>query len=369
MFFICTDCKKRIQPTDEPAGPCSCGQPLAVHYAWEGVKRKRDINLSDKSLWRYNSVLPEVPETERVSLGEGFSPLLPIRNKWAIALYIKDETKNPTGSFKDRGMALAVSMAKEQGVTAICLPSAGNAGIAAAAYCKEAGIECHVFLAETIPDIFVKITERYGAKLYLKGKSIADAGKYMAKVKQVDWFDISTLKEPFRIEGKKTMGCEIAEQLRWEFPDVVIYPTGGGTGLIGMWKAFNEMKSLGWVNGSLPRMAAVQSNACAPVVKAFEAEKCDTEFWDSDSTQALGLNVPGPAGGAWMLRVLAESQGTALSVPEADIKEATTELNSKANLNASFEAGVVWLGLKQLMSDSWIRPGETVVIPITGVDR
>lgn len=333
------------------------------------MDRESSIDFSDDSLWRYASLLPEISSQSKVSLGEGFTPLMSIENEWDIGLYIKDETVNPTGSFKDRGMALAVSMAKKQGVRAICLPSAGNAGVAAAAYCEEAGIECHVFLPETIPENFLNETKRHGASVYLQGDSIAEAGTNMMSKKREDWFDISTLKEPYRVEGKKTMGYEMTEQLGWEFPDAVIYPAGGGTGLIGMWKAFNEMKRLGWVSGKLPRMAAVQSSGCAPVVKAFDAQKRDTEFWDSDSTEALGLNVPGPIGGHWMLRVLEESQGTAISVSEDEIKEATAQLNKKANLNASYEAGVVWLGLKQLVSDSWINPGDAVVIPITGVER
>ncbi|MEA1881547.1 MAG: threonine synthase [Candidatus Marinimicrobia bacterium] len=369
MVFICTDCGKEFQPSDKPTGICSCGQPLAVQYLWEGLERRMDFNSSDESLWRYSSVLPGVPETEKISLGEGFTPLLPIQNELGIDLYIKDETKNPTGSFKDRGMALAVSMAKKQGVESICLPSAGNAGIAAAAYCQKAGIECHVFLPETIPPEFVVLTKSYDAKIYLKGESIAETGKYMAKVRQKHWFDISTLKEPFRVEGKKTMGYEIAEQLGWTFPDVVIYPTGGGTGLIGMWKAFNEIVGLGWANGSLPRMVAAQSSTCAPVVKAFQNGKNDIEFWNQSSTEALGLNVPGPIGGRWMLRILKESGGTAISVDEANVKSATLTIHKKTTINASLEVGVTWLGLKKLIDSNWINPGQTVVLPITGVER
>jgi threonine synthase len=333
------------------------------------MNQQNVIEETDFSLWRYGAVLPEIKEKNTMTLGEGFTSLVSIENEWNVSLYIKDETKNPTGSFKDRGMALAISMAKEQGVKAICLPSAGNAGIAAAAYCEKAGIECHVFLPESIPSSFVKETEKYHASVYLKGGTIAEAGKEMLINKQKHWFDISTLKEPFRVEGKKTMGYEIVEQLGWKYPGVVIYPTGGGTGLIGMWKAFNEMKWLGWVEGNLPRMASIQSSACAPVVTAFENEKMDTKFWDSDSTQALGLNVPGPIGGAWMLNILNESGGTAVSVDEADIEDATSEINARTGINASLEAGVVWLGLKKLLQSGWIQERSTVVVPITGVER
>lgn len=333
------------------------------------MNRMDVIEEADNSLWRYSAVLPEIPEKNKVTLGEGFTPLIPIENEWDVSLYIKDETQNPTGSFKDRGMALAVSMAKEQGVKAICLPSAGNAGIAAAAYCQEAGIECHVFLPETIPPEFVVLTKGYDAKIYLKGVSIAEAGQHMLKNKQPNWFDISTLKEPFRVEGKKTMGYEIAEQLDWILPDMVIYPTGGGTGLIGMWKAFNEIAGLGWAKGNLPRMVAVQSSACAPVAVAFEAGETDTEFWNTDNTQALGLNVPGPIGGGWMLNTLRESEGTAISVNEEDIEPATVKINTRTGINASLEAGVVWLGLKKLINSNWIQEDSTVVVPITGVER
>lgn len=369
MVFICTACGEEIRPSENPMGLCSCGNPLEVIFDWSLMNLSDVIEEADSSLWRYSAVLPEIPEKNKVALGEGFTPLIPIENEWNVSLYIKDETKNPTGSFKDRGMALAISMAKEQGVKAICLPSAGNAGIAAAAYCEKAGIECHVFLPETIPNSFLKETEKYHASVYLKGKTIADAGEEMLKKKQDQWFDISTLKEPFRVEGKKTLGYEIAEQLGWTFPDVVIYPTGGGTGLIGMWKAFNEMKQLGWAEGNLTRMASVQSSACAPVVAAFEAGETDTKFWDSDTTQALGLNVPGPIGGAWMLKTLSESEGTAISVDEKNIEDATSEINARTGINASFEAGVVWLGFKKLMDLNWIQEGSTVVVPITGVER
>ena len=369
MRFICTDCGNQASFADDVVGLCTCGFPLEVHYDWEDSKQHRNIDHDDQSLWRYSAVLPQVSKSNRITLGEGFTTLSQAENGWGIDLYIKDETGNPTGSFKDRGMALAVSMAKEQGVQAICLPSAGNAGIAAAAYCRKAGIQSHVFLPQTIPNSYLHQTERYAANVYLQGNSIADAGKHMLDNKQDGWFDISTLKEPYRVEGKKTMGYEIAEQLGWRFPDAVIYPTGGGTGLIGMWKAFNEMKQLGWVDGSPPRMVCVQSSGCAPVSSAFEAGESSTQFWDSDITQALGLNVPGPIGGAWMLRILDDSGGTAITVSESDVAAATADINAKHNLNASYEAGVLWLGLEKLAEQGWLKANQTVVAPITGVHR
>ena len=262
MYFVCSYSKKIYNNIKKPITFSDIGKPLEVRYNWEGVKKDIDVDESQKTLWRYRSVLPKVNNI--ISLGEGYTPL----QQLAPNLYVKNETVNPTGSFKDRGMSLAVTLAKAQGVEEICLPSAGNAGISAAAYCKKAGIKCHVFLPETIPSEYKKATEKNSKNVYLSGKTISDAGKAMIKKKVNDWFDISTLKEPFRVEGKKTLGYEIAEQLGWRFPDVVVYETGGGTGLIGMWKAFVEIKSMEWVKDPLPRMVAAQSTGCAPVVKA-----------------------------------------------------------------------------------------------------
>ena len=229
MYYVCSSCKSRFNSVDKPVWLCRCGKPLSVRYNWEKNQSHFKVNIDEESLWRYESVLPKYKT--RISLGEGFTPLVPISE----TVYVKNETLNPTGSFKDRGMSLAITMAKEQNVESICLPSAGNAGISAAAYCKEAKIDCHVFLPETIPDEYLKETKRFTNQVTLKGKTIADAAKEMLTKKEDSWFDISTLKEPFRVEGKKTLGYEIAEQLGWRFPKVVVYETGGGTGLIGMW--------------------------------------------------------------------------------------------------------------------------------------
>jgi len=266
-------------------------------------------------------------------------------------------------------MALAITMAKAQGVETICLPSAGNAGISAAAYCEAAGIECNVYLPETIPDPFKKETDKYNANLTLSGNTISDAAKHMLKNKEEDWFDISTLKEPCRVEGKKTLGYEIAEQLGWRFPDVVVYETGGGTGLIGMWKAFQEMKGMGWVKGKLPRMVAAQSDGCAPVVKAFQEREKDTVFWNDSHTIALGLNVPGPLGGKWILDVLSQSNGLAISIPEEDLVASTKEMNDITGINSSAEAGVVWSAYNTLLNIGWINSQESVVLFATGIER
>ena len=349
----------------KPLGLCPCGKPLSVHYDWEGIEGDIDVKTDDHSLWRYKRVLPNVEKEEIVSLGEGWSPLIPM----AHHIFIKDETVNPTGSFKDRGMAMAVTMAKAQGVESICLPSAGNAGVSAAAYCQKAGIDCHVFLPETIPDSFKKATDQYGANIILEGQTISHAAHKMLGSKEENWFDISTLKEPFRVEGKKTLGYEIAEQLGWKFPDVVVYETGGGTGLIGMWKAFQEMKGMGWVKGKLPRMVAAQSDGCAPVVKAFQGMEKDTEFWENSHTIALGLNVPGPLGGRWILDVLSQSNGIAIAVPEEELVASTKEMNDITGINSSAEAGVVWSAYNTLLKMDWINNQESVVLFATGIER
>ena len=363
MNFSCSVCDNIYDSPKIPVWLCDCGKPLVVHYNWENKAKSIDVIESELSLWRYKSVLPDIQTI--ISLGEGHTPLITISNN----VYVKDETLNPTGSFKDRGMALAVTMAKAQGVKTICLPSAGNAGISAAAYCEVAEIECNVFLPETIPEPFKIETDKYSANLTLSGNTISDAAKQMLNNKEDGWFDISTLKEPFRVEGKKTLGYEIAEQLGWKFPDVVVYETGGGTGLIGMWKAFQEMKGMGWVKGKLPRMVAAQSDGCAPVVKAFQGMEKDTEFWENSHTMALGLNVPGPLGGRWILDVLSQSNGIAIAVPEEELVASTKEMNDITGINSSAEAGVVWSAYNTLLKMDWINNQESVVLFATGIER
>lgn len=363
MYFTCTKCGITETNPKKPVWLCSCGGPRSVRYDWEDKRFNLQIIEDDLSLWRYKKVLPEVSDV--ITLGEGHTPLVAIGEN----LFVKDETVNPTGSFKDRGMSLAITMAKAQGVENICLPSAGNAGVSAAAYCEKAEIACHVFLPETIPEEFQKETSRYNANIVLKGQTIADAGKEMMDQKQKDWFDISTLKEPFRVEGKKTLGYEIAEQLNWSFPDVIIYETGGGTGLIGMWKAFEELKNMGKINDKLPRMVSAQSDGCAPVVKAFQSLEKNVQFWKNSQTIALGLNVPGPLGGAWILDILYRNNGVALSVPEKNLKDLTKTFNSITGINSSAEGGVVWGAYNALKDIDWIKPSEKVVLFATGKER
>ena len=365
MIYVCTTCKKRLDNPTKPLGLCPCGKPLSVHYDWEGIEGDIDVITEDHSLWRYKRVLPNVEKEDIVSLGEGWSPLIPM----AHHIFIKDETVNPTGSFKDRGMAMAVTMAKAQGVKSICLPSAGNAGVSAAAYCQKAGIDCHVFLPETIPDSFKKATDQYGANIILEGQTISHAAHKMVESKKDDWFDISTLKEPFRVEGKKTLGYEIAEQMNWSLPDVIIYPTGGGTGLIGMWKAFKEMVGMGWILEPLPRLVAAQSDGCAPVVKAFQAMEKSTEFWENSETVALGLNVPGPLGGRWILETLSACNGIAVSAKESELEMMTDEFRGETGINVSAEGGVVWATYKALKKTGWIGSNDKTILFATGIER
>ena len=365
IVYHCTYCKKIIKKPPIPVWLCECGKPLYARYKWEGNSQERLIDEKNDTLWRYVSVFPKECLNENISLGEGWTPLIPIGNN----VYIKNETVNPTGSFKDRGMATAVTMAKIQNVEKICLPSAGNAGVSASAYCQEAGIECFVFLPETIPQPFINETKRYNAELVLNGKTISEAAKTMIDHKKDDWFDISTLKEPFRVEGKKTLGYEIAEQFDWSLPDVIIYPTGGGTGLIGMWKAFKEMLGMGWVSGRLPRMVVVQSDGCSPVVDAFERMQNKTEFWPNSDTIALGLNVPGPLGGYLILDIISESNGIAIKVPETSLQIKTEDFRQKTGIDASPEAGVVWSSYKTLLDCEWISSKEKVVLFATGIER
>jgi threonine synthase len=241
--------------------------------------------------------------------------------------------------------------------------------VSASAYCQAAGIDCFVFLPETIPGSFKKETERYKSELVLSGQTISEAAQTMINQKDEDWFDISTLKEPFRVEGKKTLGYEIVEQLGWSLPDVIIYPTGGGTGLIGMWKAFKEMLGMGWISGPLPRMVVAQSDGCAPVVEAFQAQQDATSFWHKSNTIALGLNVPGPLGGYWILEILSESNGIAVAAKESSLEIKTENFRERTGIDASAEIGVVWSAYEELREKKWITTGEKVVLFATGIER
>jgi threonine synthase len=278
-------------------------------------------------------------------------------------VWIKDEAQNPTGSFKDRGLCLAVTMANELGVKKLAIPSAGNAGGALAAYAARAGIEAHVFMPRDTPIANQIEVQQYGAHLTLVDGLINDCGRLIAERKAAEgWFDVSTLKEPYRVEGKKTMGYEIAEQLDWELPDVIIYPTGGGTGLIGMWKAFDEMEELGWIGSKRPRMVSVQASGCAPIVRAFEQGKEKAEPWVNARTVASGLRVPVAVADFLMLRALRESNGTALSVDDAEMLAEIPRIGRAEGVFFCPEAAACVVALRRLRQQHWIKPDDTVVI-------
>ena len=304
-----------------------------------------------------------------VSLGEGFTPLFPLKRLGGnlSKLYVKDESFNPTGTFKARGLSAAVTMAQKLGVKKVAIPTAGNAGGALAAYGARAGMEVFVFMPRNSPAANVIEAQVTGAHVELVDGVISDAARIVNQRKdEFGWFDVSTLKEPYRIEGKKTMGYEIAEQFDWDLPEVIVYPTGGGTGLIGMWKSFDEMEELGWIGSKRPRMVAVQSEGCAPIVKAFEAGEIHSEAWPEPRTFASGLCVPKALGDFMILQALQESDGVAISVSETEIYNAVLEMGEAEGLFAAPEGAACWAAVKQLQERGWIEPWEKVVLFNTG---
>jgi threonine synthase len=314
-------------------------------------------------MWRYRSVLPTV---EPVTLGEGWTPMLPSRR--FPNLFLKEEGANPTSTFKARGLALAVTMARHYGLTKLAVPSAGNAAGALAAYAAAAGMEAHIFMPKDVP--FANYVESvvYGANVHLVDGLISDCGRIVAERKEQEgWFDVSTLKEPFRVEGKKTMGYELVEQLGWEYPDAVFYPTGGGVGLIGMWKSFLELEELGWVRpGKRPRMIAVQSSGCAPVVRAFEQGADVSQMWQNAVTFAAGLRVPKPYGDSLMLEILRESDGAALAVSDAQILASLKDWAQHEGIFLSPEGAAATAAYDHLLSTGFLRPADRVVLFNTG---
>jgi threonine synthase len=362
----------------------SCGKPLFAIVDLAAASRtlkRATLATREKSLWRYREVLPLPGNVEPVSLGEGGTPLLRVEKFGSdIDLWIKDESMNPTQSFKARGMSVAVSMAKHLGATALAVPSAGNAGGALAAYAARAGLEAHIFMPRDTPPANVIECRELGAHVTLIDGLITDCGAEIARRKAKEgWFDMSTLKEPYRVEGKKTLGYELAEQCDWqhrkssragdlqsELPDAILYPTGGGTGLIGMWKAFDEMEALGWIGTKRPRMFAVQAAGCAPIVRAFEAgEKNAAEFPDAH-TIASGLRVPKAIGDFLILKILRQSNGGAIAIDDEEMIHAAREVGSSEGLFVAPEAAACFVALKPLCSAGKIRAGERVVIFNTG---
>ncbi len=340
-----------------------CGLPLRVDYDLASIRfTLADVASRSPTLWRYREVLP-LEEGDETSLVEGLTPLLPVEDN----VWVKDESRNPTGSFKARGMAVAVSMAKQLGAKALSAPSAGNAAGALAAYGARAGLPVTVAMPEDTPKPFFEECRLYGATIHSVKGSIADAGKFLRKHGPRDAFDVSTLREPYRIEGKKTMAYELVEQFGGGVPDVVLYPTGGGTGLVGMWKAFDEMEALGWIpKGKRPRLVSVQAAGCAPVAKAFLEGRERTEPWPDPQTRAYGLRVPSPLGGFLCVRALRETHGTAVVVGEDDMERATAALAARSGIDVCPEGGAAWAALQQLRDNGFVTPKDTVVVFNTG---
>jgi threonine synthase len=352
----------------------ACGKPLLPRYDIDAARlgfQRKSLGDRPPTMWRYAEMLPVQQEENRLSLGEGFTPLLPLPRLGSTLglnnVYAKDEGLNPTGSFKARGLSMAVSRAKELGVKAVAIPSAGNAGSATAAYAARAGIPAYVYLPADVPKSFLAEIRALGAEITLVNGLITDCARLVKAGADEDrWFDLSTLKEPYRVEGKKTMGYELAEQFGWEVPDVLIYPTGGGTGIVGIWKAFDELEALGWIGSKRPRMVSVQSAGCAPIVRAYDQGVEFAEPWQNAATIADGLRVPAAVGDFLMLRAIRDSGGTAIAVSDDEIRAAQKELGRNEGLFVAPEAAATVSALRHMAADGSIQPNERVVLLITG---
>ena len=351
---------------------CSCGQPWLVRYPNRrpGIMQRAEVRRRH-GMWRFREFLPLRPFEDPVSLGEGDTPLIRLRRTATRLgvphLWLKDEGINPTGSFKARGLSAAITRATAAGQRRFTLPTAGNAGVAASAYAARAGAEVKVFAPDSTPRTILSPIEAFGGELVLLRGHIGDCGKASrAWAAESGAFDLSTLREPYRIEGKKTLGLELALQLAWKMPDVILYPTGGGTGLIGMWKAFLELKEHGWVEGDLPRFYSVQSTGCAPIVRAFEAGAEHAEVWNDPWTVASGLRVPGPLGDRLMLRALRETNGGAVAVEDAALTEAADTVSREEGVDVSPEGGAALAALEWLVGRGQVDRGETIVVFNTG---
>jgi threonine synthase len=371
--LACPKCQERYD-AGEPHNLCRCGSPLLAIYDLDRLAanlQPSDLVNRPANMWRYREFLPVSDAENIVSLGEGYTPMLDTARlghelglDW---LWVKDEGLNPTGTFKARGASAGISRAGELGATAVAMPTAGNAGGAWAAYAARAGIRLHVAMPRDAPAINKMECQLYGAHLVLVDGLISDAGKLIAQgVAEHGWFDASTLKEPYRIEGKKTMGLEIAEFFDWHMPDVVIYPAGGGVGIIGIWKALRELRDMGWVSGRLPRMVIVQASGCAPLVRAFEEERDASEFWEGAQTMAAGLRVPKALGDFLVLQAVCETEGTAVAVSDADIAEAMKLAARTDGLAMCPEGAATVAAVKQLRYSGWLQAEKSVVLINTG---
>lgn len=353
----------------------NCQSPLLVRYDLDAARSEVDrdtIMRRKRGMWRWHELLPVLDEKNQIFLGEGDTPLLSLprlqKELGLTNLYVKDESSNPTGSFKARGLGAAVSKAKELGVEKVIIPTAGNAGGAMAAYAARAGIKAHIFMPKDTPLANIQESRMAGAEVVLVDGLISDAaGMAGEKARAEGWFDVSTFKEPYRVEGKKVMGYELAEEFDWTLPEVIIYPTGGGTGLVGMWKAFEELEALGWLaNTKRPRMVSVQAEGCAPVVKAFEKHATFCDFWINAQTLASGLRVPKSFADHLILQDIYDSEGTAVAVSDEAITESQKQLAEMEGIFAAPEGAATLAALKVLIKQGWIHPDERIVLFNTG---
>ena len=351
-----------------------CTLPLFPRYDLEKTKsvlRKSDLKNRESPRWRYREMMPVKYEENIISLGEGWTPLVRANRLGELKefsnLYLKNESINPTGSFKDRGMSVAISKAREFHLKNIAIPTAGNAGGSAAAYAAKAGQEAFIFMPNDTPKAFQVECDQYGANVEMIDGLISDCGKIVGERKEKEgWFDISTLKEPYRVEGKKTMGYELAEQFNWDLPDVIIYPTGGGTGLIGMWKAFDEMETMGWISSKRPKMISVQAKGCSPIVDAFDQGLDRAQPFQNPKTSALGLRVPSAVGDFLILNSIRESEGVALSVTDDELMYGVKQIGSSEGIFSAPEGGATVAALPRLLDLGIIKPKDRIVLFITG---
>ncbi len=365
MHLECTRCGEQY-PADRPQTVCpKDGGVLYARYDLAKIKRafaREALTGKPSTMWRYAAVLPDA---NPVSLGEGFTPMLPSREYPNV--FIKDEGLNPTGSFKARGLSAAVTLARHFGLKKLAIPSAGNAAGALAAYAAAAGIEAHIFMPRDVPAANRIECDYYGAHVTLVVGLISDCARKVAELKEANgWFDVSTTKEPYRVEGKKTMGYEVAEQLGWKLPHGIIYPTGGGVGMLGMWKAFEEMEALGWIGSERPKMIAVQSSGCAPVVQAWEQKKSAVQMWTDASTVAAGLRVPKPYADYLILDILKKSEGAAIAVTDAEILDATRHWARVEGVFAAPEGAAALAAYRKLRANGFFRAEDKVVLFNTG---
>ena len=379
MYFTHLECASQcgagpFDPRERHFLCPACALPLLARYDLSAARAWKRESLTGRvpTMWRYRELMPLLPGDEPVTLGEGFTPLFHARRLGATLgldrLYIKDESLNPTNSFKARGQSAAITRAKALGAHTIALPTAGNAGNAAAAYSAAAGLACQVFIPKDAKRPFVDECRLYGAAVTLVDGLITDAGRMAAETgKPLGWYDVSTLKEPYRVEGKKTMGYELAEQFEWSLPDWIIYPTGGGTGLVGMWKAFEELEAIGWIpKGRRPRMVSVQASGCAPIVRAFEQGTPKAAPWENAHTAADGLRVPRAIGDFLILQAVRDSGGTAVAVSDREMIADMIVIGSHEGVSAAPEGGAALSAIRRLVGEKRIRADESVVLFNTG---